>query len=91
MRSLKAAHQEDLQRWTSSACAELDIDTEEVDCTIVLDLARGVHHAVRRPAESISLFLLGVAVGQGMPAAEAAARLARLARRWEGSDLDWRD
>jgi uncharacterized protein DUF6457 len=88
---MKAAHQDGLLKWTSSVCAELDIDAGEVDCALVLDLAKDVHHTVRKPAESISLYLLGVAVGQGMPAAEAAARVARLARRWDGADLDWRD
>lgn len=88
---MKAANTDALARWTSSACAELNLDAGEVDCAMVLDLARDLHHAVRKPAESISVYLLGVAVGRGMPAAEAAARLAELARRWSGGELDWRD
>jgi hypothetical protein len=48
----------------------------------VLDVARDVAHGVARPAAPLTAYLLGVAVGQGRPLAETAARVSQLAARW---------
>jgi Domain of unknown function (DUF6457) len=71
-----------LERWTEAACAELGLDPGSADTTTVLDLARDVAHGVARPAAPLTAYLLGVAVGQGRPVAEAAARLRELADGW---------
>ncbi len=73
-----------LDDWIDSACAELGIDRAVVDERVVLDLAREVAHQVDRPAAPLTSFLIGVAVGSGLPLAEAAARLSLLASRWGG-------
>jgi Domain of unknown function (DUF6457) len=41
-----------------------------------------VAHAVARPAAPLTAYLLGLAVGRGIPAAEAAARVGQLAAAW---------
>ena len=71
-----------LERWLEAACAELGIDRVSVNERIVLDLARDVAHAVDRPAAPVTAYLLGIAVGRGTPATDAAARLTELARSW---------
>jgi hypothetical protein len=72
-----------LDRWTSLACAELGLDPATVDARAVLDLARDVAHGVARPAAPLTAYLVGVAVGQGRPAAAACARLSELAAAWD--------
>jgi Domain of unknown function (DUF6457) len=71
-----------LAEWTSRVCGELGLDPGAVDRDAVLDLARDVAHEVARPAAPLTAFLLGMAVGRGQPAADAAARLRALARDW---------
>jgi hypothetical protein len=71
-----------LDDWIERACADLGIDRTVVDERIVLDLAREVAHQVDRPAAPLTSFLIGVAVGSGLPLAEVAARLSLLAARW---------
>jgi hypothetical protein len=71
-----------LDNWTAAACADLGIDPAVVDVRQILDLARDAAHQVDRPAAPVTAFLLGVAVGTGMSADEAAATLRALAARW---------
>ena len=71
-----------LDNWTAAACADLGIDLAAVDIRQILDLARDAAHQVDRPAAPLTAYLLGVAVGAGMPADEAAARLRALAAGW---------
>jgi hypothetical protein len=71
-----------LDDWMASACAELGIDPAAVDIRQILDLARDAAHQVDRPAAPVTAFLLGIAVGSGMAADEAAARLRALAIAW---------
>ena len=68
-----------LDEWLVAAAAELGT-LDEVDATLVLDLARDVAHGVARPAAPLTAYLLGIAVGRGADPAEAAARLSRLAQ-----------
>lgn len=46
---------------------------------VILDLARDAAHGVARPAAPLTAYLVGVAVGQGAPLSETAARIAELA------------
>jgi Domain of unknown function (DUF6457) len=71
-----------LQRWIAAAGAELSVDPADVDERTVLDLARCVAHDVDRPAAPVTAFILGIAVGRGSAAADAASRLTGLARSW---------
>jgi hypothetical protein len=71
-----------LQAWTEAACAELGLDPSAAPARVVLDLARDVAHQVERPAAPLTAYLLGVAVGQGQHAEDAARRLQELAAAW---------
>jgi hypothetical protein len=72
-----------LDRWIDAACAELGVARDLIQTRLVLDLAREVAHQVERPAAPMTAFLLGLAVGAGEPAEDAARRLTELASRWE--------
>lgn len=71
-----------MDRWVAAATTELGLDPASVDVPMVLDLARDVAHQVLRPGAPVTAYLLGLAVGRGAQPAEAAARLAALARYW---------
>ncbi len=64
-----------LDAWTEAVCRDLGLDPATVDITALLDVAREVAHGVARPAAPLTAYLLGVAVGRGTPAPEAAARI----------------
>ncbi|MEH0822449.1 DUF6457 domain-containing protein [Micromonospora sp. URMC 105] len=68
--------------WVTAACAELGLDPAEVPVPTVLGLAKDVAHQVLRPGAPVSAYLIGVAVGRGADAADAAARLSGLAATW---------
>ncbi|MGC7094757.1 DUF6457 domain-containing protein [Amycolatopsis lurida] len=78
-----------LSDWTVAVCAELGLDAADCERAVVLKVARESASAVARPAAPITAFLLGVAVGRGVPPAEAVARVHRLADGWPR--IDWRD
>lgn len=69
-----------LDEWVAAASAELGVD-DQVDVTLVLDLARDVAHGVARPAAPLTAYLLGLAVGRGADPVAAAAALSRLAQQ----------
>jgi hypothetical protein len=71
-----------LDNWTAAACEKLGIEVALVDTRQVLDLARVAAHLVDRPAAPLTAYLLGLAVGSGQRADEAAAQLAALAEGW---------
>lgn len=71
-----------LQSWTEAACTELGVQADDVAVRAILDLARDVAHQVERPAAPVTSYLLGLAIGGGMPAAEAVARLRQLVGGW---------
>jgi hypothetical protein len=71
-----------LEDWINEVCAELGLDRAAVDRDLILDLARDAAHGVARPAAPLTTYLLGLAVGNGAPAADAAARLTALAAAW---------
>ncbi|MDG4827705.1 DUF6457 domain-containing protein [Solwaraspora sp. WMMD1047] len=74
--------------WVALAAGELGLDPADVDVPMVLDLARDVAHHVLRPGAPVTAYLLGVATGRGADPAEAAARLAALARAWPADDAE---
>jgi hypothetical protein len=71
-----------LEKWTEAACDELGIEAALVDVRQVLDLARVAAHQVERPAAPLTAYLLGLAVGAGQSAGQAAVRLTALAAGW---------
>ncbi|MBW8483341.1 DUF6457 domain-containing protein [Actinomadura parmotrematis] len=73
-----------LDDWLDAACLELGLARDEIDRDLVLDLARDVAHNVARPAAPLTAYLLGLAVGRGAPARDAAARLTGMAEGWRG-------
>jgi hypothetical protein len=70
-----------LAEWLEAVRTELGVDP--VDQSLVLDLARDVAHGVARPAAPLTAYLLGVAVGRGADARQAAEAVAALARSWQ--------
>lgn len=78
-------HDTVLDEWMTAAKAELGIDLD-VDNATLLDLARDAAHGVTRPAAPLTTFLVGYAAATrgGTPedVAEAAGKAARLAARW---------
>jgi Domain of unknown function (DUF6457) len=73
-----------LEQWTAAVCADLGLDPGTVDAKAVLDLARDVAHSVDRPAAPLTAYLAGMAVGRGMPPAEATERILALTQSWPG-------
>jgi hypothetical protein len=74
--------------WTEAVCANLGLESDVVDVTAVLDMARDAAHGVARPAAPLTAYLVGVAVGRGAAPAEATGRIAELARSWAKPDGD---
>ncbi len=74
-----------MKDWIEAVRRELAIDSE-LDVTAILDVARDAAHQVQRPAAPLTTYLLGVAVGSGLPLTDAAARISRLAADWPASD-----
>jgi hypothetical protein len=72
-----------LDEWAHLAIDALVLDGEIVERDLVLDVAREVAHGVARPAAPLTTYLLGVAVGRGASAPEAATRLIKLACEWQ--------
>jgi hypothetical protein len=75
-----------MDRWVAAACAELGLEPSTAQVPVVLDLARDVAHQVLRPGAPVTAYLLGIAVGRGADPAQAADRLAVLARSWPPPD-----
>ncbi|GLW64994.1 hypothetical protein Arub01_32380 [Actinomadura rubrobrunea] len=75
-----------LEEWIKAVCQELGLDPGEVDRRLVLDLARDVAHGVARPGAPLTAFLLGLAVGRGASARDAAARITEMAEGWKQED-----
>jgi hypothetical protein len=71
-----------LEEWLEAVCLELGLDRRELDRDLVLDLARDAARGVARPAAPLTTFLLGLAVGRGVPARDAAARVTAMAESW---------
>ncbi len=77
-----------LDEWTAHVCSALRLEPGSVDQQLVLDLARDVAHGVARPAAPLTTYLLGLAVGRGAGAHEAAAIVTGLSRSWPPTTPD---
>jgi Domain of unknown function (DUF6457) len=77
-----------MDEWTAAVCAELGLDPGVADLRVVLDLTRDVAHGVARPAAPFTAYLVGVAVGRGLPVADAVARVSALANGWDRADQE---
>ena len=77
-----------LEDWIGAAAGELGVRLDEGDVRAILDLARVVAHQVERPAAPVTSFLVGLAVGAGIPLDEAAGRVRALAASWPSSADD---
>jgi hypothetical protein len=75
-----------LQEWIETVCKELGLDPAEVDRDLVLDLARDVAHGVARPAAPLTTYLLGLAVGRGAAAREAADKITAMAETGQSKE-----
>ncbi|WP_310889959.1 DUF6457 domain-containing protein [Clavibacter capsici] len=65
-----------LEHWVDRVAALLELPAQEVDVSLVLDLARDAAHGIARPAAPLTTFLLGLAVGRAGGGAADARRLA---------------
>jgi hypothetical protein len=75
-----------LEDWANAVRAELGLEPDDAAQKTVLNLARVTAHQVDRPAAPLTAYLLGEAVGRGMPLKETAARIQQLARAWQPGD-----
>jgi hypothetical protein len=71
-----------LDEWISKVCAELGLPAGTADNDLLLGVAGDAAHAVVRPAAPLTTYLIGVAVGRGVPLSEAATRVRALAADW---------
>lgn len=70
-----------MDEWIAAVKAELGVDAA-VDLPTILDVAKVAAHSIERPAAPVTTFLLGIAVANGMDAAEASRRITDLAAAW---------
>jgi molybdopterin-guanine dinucleotide biosynthesis protein A len=75
-----------LDDWLQAVCDELRLEPGDVHRDLILDVARDVAHGVARPAAPLTAYLLGLAVGRGVPVSDAAARLTEMAEGWSARD-----
>ena len=78
-----------LEEWTRLTADELGVSPDELDTRTLVSLARCVARDVGGMAAPLACYLLGIAVGRGMPLSDAVARVSTVAERWRGPD--WRD
>ncbi len=74
-----------MDRWIMAVSSDLGVDPGTADARVILDVAREVAHNVDRPAAPVTAYLIGVAVGRGMPLTSAAKRVRALAGGWAGT------
>ena len=71
-----------LDEWLTKVRAELEIPADALDTDLLLGLAGEAAHAVVRPAAPLTTFLVGVAVGRGVPLSRAVEQVKALAASW---------
>lgn len=70
-------HKDPMTSWLDDLSAELGIQ-EVGDAKGLLDITREVAHNVSRPAAPLTLYLLGIAIGQGRDADEIKGKVESL-------------
>ena len=80
----------ELTDWLKTLARGLATETElnHAAIKIVLDLARDAAHQIERPAAPLTTFLVGIAVGRGMPLEQAAATATALLPDIDAPDSD---
>jgi Domain of unknown function (DUF6457) len=73
-----------MDRWIMTVSADLGLDRGAADARAILDMTRDVAHNVDRPAAPVTAYLIGVAVGRGMPLTHAVKRVREMAVAWPG-------
>jgi Domain of unknown function (DUF6457) len=73
-----------MDRWIMTVSADLGLDRGAADARVILDMTRDVAHNVDRPAAPVTAYLIGVAVGRGMPLTHAVKRVREMAVAWPG-------
>ena len=73
-----------MDRWIMAVSSDLGLDPGAADARAILDMTRDVAHNVDRPAAPVTAYLIGVAVGRGMPLSSAVKRVRGLAVGWPG-------
>lgn len=71
-----------LEAWIKDASAALDLPAESIDTSLrdeLLNVTRDVAHGVARVAGPLTTYLIGLAVGAGMPRADAVRIVSALA------------
>jgi hypothetical protein len=77
-----------MERWIMAVCSDLGLDPGTADTRTILDTTRGVAHNVDRSSAPVTAYLMGVAVGRGMPLKRAASCVRQLAEGWPGHTED---
>lgn len=80
-----------LDDWLGEAAAALGLPADAITVELrdgLLDLTRDVAHGITRIAGPLTTYLVGAAVGAGMPAAEAVHALTNLAAAREAGSAD---
>ncbi|MBO0838675.1 MAG: hypothetical protein J2P28_24605 [Actinobacteria bacterium] len=77
-----------LDEWLTKVREELEVPADALDTDLLLGLAGEAAHAVVRPAAPLTTFLVGFAVGRGMPLPQASERVSALASSWPAPHPD---
>lgn len=72
----------ELDAWVRVLTRALDLDPSAVPAELLLDVTREAAHGVIRPAGPLTTFMLGLAVGRGMPIDDAVAAVQAQLTRW---------
>lgn len=70
-----------MDKWVEQLAAALELPAA-VDVDTMLDVARDVAHNVERKATPVTTYLMGVAVGGGMPEEVVVERVRALVEGW---------
>lgn len=71
-----------MEKWVNAVKAELGLQ-QDVDVTLILDVAKEAAHNVQRPAAPVTTYLMGLAVGNGADPVHVAASIENLATSWD--------
>lgn len=74
-----------IDRWVMAVAEDLGVPPNPADTRTILDMTKDVAHNVDRPAAPVTSYLIGIAVGRGMPLTEAIKHVRDLADSWPGN------